>query len=293
MTATSFAARLDLRLREVGSPLCVGIDPRLADLPREFRGMSDTALAFRDFGRALVDLTAEHAAAFKLQAAFFEVLGAPGVDAYEDVAAYARASGALVVADCKRGDIGSTAAAYARAAFALHRSPRPFDAITVNPYFGDDGLRPFFETARDEGGGVFVLVKTSNPSSRDFQDLELAAGGPLYREVARRVAAWSEEFPGVVGAVVGATHGALAAELRAAMPRSPLLVPGVGAQGATADDAAHARDAAGGGTLVNLSRGIARPWTGSDAPENWRKHIADAARHWSRALGEAFGSTPR
>ena len=288
---------LDHRLRErqshLASPLCVGIDPRPDRLPREFLGLPP-AEAFLGFGRAVVELTAEHALAFKIQAAFFEALGPDGVVAYDRLAREIRARGIPVIADCKRGDIGSTAAAYATSAFGTFGDGEPaFDAITVNPYFGRDGLAPFFDAAREIGGSVFVLVKTSNPSAADLQDRRLEDGRRLHECVADELLGWTAEWGDCVGAVVGATQGEDVAALRKRMPKTWILLPGVGAQGAGADDAARARDAEDQGVLVNLSRGITQPWGDGPAPEDWRDAIAGAARHWHGALATSFGLSER
>lgn len=254
-----FADRLSLAIRDKGSAVCVGIDPRTAQLPSEFRPKRDapreSAEAVARWAEALLEVVAPLVPVVKPQLAFFEAFGAPGFRAYHDTVIAARERGLLVIADAKRGDIGSTAEAYAEA----HLEVVGADAITVNPYLGRDSLEPYVPHLR-RGKGIFVLVKTSNPGSRDLQDL-WAGDGPLHEHVARMVHSLAKDHLGAcgqsaVGAVVGATHPAELTRLRGVMPTAPLLVPGYGAQGATADDCATAFAADGTGAIVNSSRGI-------------------------------------
>jgi len=197
---------------------------------------------------------APHAVAVKPQSAFFEARGWQGVRSFEAACAYARDAGLLVIADVKRGDIGSTAAAYA-AAFTPHA-----DAATVNPYLGGDAVEPFLDACR-RGAGIFVLVKTSNPGSGDLQDVRLEDGRRVWERVAELVDRWGSDLVGErglssVGAVVGATYPQEVAEARALLPRAPLLLPGVGAQGATAADVAAAFANGPAGGLVSASRSV-------------------------------------
>jgi orotidine-5'-phosphate decarboxylase len=242
--AGHFADRLAEAVERKGAPLCVGLDPDPALMPE--------GVAAADFCRGIVDAVAEVAVAVKPQAAFFEAQGGDGWAALGEVCGYAREAGLLVIADAKRGDVPSTARAYA-AAFAPLA-----DAVTVNPYLGLDSLEPFF--ARD-GLGVFVLVKTSNPGSVDIQDLALADGRPLWQHVAGLVDGWGSDLLGEsglssVGAVVGAPFPQEVAEARRLLPRSVLLLPGVGAQGARAADLAAAFSVGPAGALVSASRSI-------------------------------------
>ncbi|MCA9321793.1 MAG: orotidine-5'-phosphate decarboxylase [Planctomycetes bacterium] len=289
-----FADKLAARARRLDSHLCVGIDPRVASLPGEFRpsgtGRQVTAQAFEAFGHALVDLVVDVALCVKPQSAFFEALGSPGVAAFESVCRSARSNGILVIGDLKRGDIGSTAEAYATAAFGAPDGPT-MDAVTINPYLGRDGLQPFIEAANRVDGGVFVLVKTSNPGSADLQDLRVADGRRVYEHTADLVndLAGQGEGYSAIGAVTGATHPRQLPELRASMSRSWLLVPGVGAQGATMADAAAAFDQNGSGAVVNVSRGIMTPWSGP-APADWRKAVRAAAIEYRDALRCALAS---
>ncbi len=276
----SYADRLDGALEEVRNPCLVGIDPHLDLLPDEFAVARDEnapraerADAVERFCIELLDLVAERVAVVKPQSAFFEVLGADGVRAFEHVVAHARSRGLLVIGDVKRSDIASTAAAYAKS--FLNAGDASCDAITINPYLGADTLEPFLDACRDTGAGVYVLVRTSNPGSGSFQ---LHGTPPLWRTIAQVVDERGREFVGergfsAVGAVVGATHPKELAELRAAMPRTPFLLPGYGAQGAGASDIVAAftdeRHRWRGG-LVNSSRGIAFAWRKAAPGTSWK-----------------------
>lgn len=267
MTGKNFADRLLDAVESKRSHVVVGLDPDYGLLPPEVRaahpleayGSEDEMrlACYREFLTALLDGLREEAVAVKPQIAYFEALGSEGYRLYQDVVRMAQERGYLVIADVKRGDIGSTAEAYARA----HLDVAGADAVTVNPYFGTDGLEPFFRRAREGGKGVFVLVKTSNPTSAEIQDLTLSSGEPLYGRVADLVNAWGRGTEGscgyrAVGAVVGGTHPQQGAELRQRMPGVPLLVPGYGAQGAQAADLGPLFDQNGTGAVVNSARGI-------------------------------------
>jgi orotidine-5'-phosphate decarboxylase len=250
-----------------GAPLCVGLDPDPSLMPE--------GLGVVEFCRGIVDAVAGVAVAVKPQAAFFEAQGAAGWAALAEVCGYAREAGLLVIADAKRGDVPSTARAYV-AAFAPLA-----DAVTVNPYLGYDSLEPFF--SRD-GLGVFVVVKTSNPSSVDLQDLPLADGRPLWQRVAGLVDRWGADLVGTtglssVGAVVGATFPQQVAEARELLPRSVLLLPGVGAQGARAEDLASAFSIGPAGALVSASRSVLY----ADRGTGWQEAAAAEAE---RLAGE-------
>lgn len=255
-----FADRLSAAILAKGSAVCVGIDPRIEQLPEEFRPKRDTPAAMADavcaWGKELVAAVAPLVPIVKPQIAFFEVYGAAGLRAYHEIVIAAQEHGVLVIADAKRGDIGTTAAAYAQAHFDTFGA----DALTVNPYLGRDSIEPFAQWTK-RGKGLFVLVKTSNPGSKDLQDLDVN-GGPLHRHVARLVREMGDDAglgqcgQSAIGAVVGATHPQELVTLRGDMPRTPLLVPGYGAQGGTADDCAAAFLGDGTGAVVNSSRGI-------------------------------------
>jgi orotidine-5'-phosphate decarboxylase len=228
------------------------------------------------FCREIVDAVAPYAVAVKPQSAFFEARGWEGVRAFERVCGHARDAGLLVIADVKRGDIGSTARAYAQAVF------RVADAATVNPYLGSDSVEPFLDACR-AGAGIFVLVKTSNPGSGEIQDARLVDGRRVWELVAACVAAWGSELVGDrglsdVGAVVGATYPQEVADARALLPRTPFLLPGVGAQGAVAADVAAAfeNDVAGG--LVSASRSVIFADSPAQAAERLAREVWDAAR---------------
>ena len=289
-----FADRLAAAVTQRKTPVMVGIDPRWERLPEGLRDDGDRAspaqraAAYRRFCREVIDVVAPLVAVVKPQAAFFEQLGVAGMEALADCVAYARAAGLLVVLDAKRGDIGSTAAAYADGLLGVAQAGFfAADAVTVNPYLGDDALEPFVDVARQRDGGVFGLVKTSNAGSGMLQDL-LADGRPIYRHVADYVEGISRRQPGrcgygVAGAVVGATYPEQLAELRKAMPHCWLLVPGFGSQGATAADVAGAFDAHGLGAVINSSRHIifahARPpYAERFAAANWQRAVEAATR---------------
>jgi orotidine-5'-phosphate decarboxylase len=248
----TFADRLAAEVERKRSQLVVGLDPRVDLMPVELRG--DIAR----FCCGLVDAVGPHAVAVKPQLAFFEQLGPAGMAAFDEVCAYARRAGLLVIADGKRGDIGSTARAYAEA-YLEGDLPRA-DALTVNPYLGRESLEPFLAAARRHGAGLFVLVKTSNAGA-DVQDVTLTDGHPLWHHVARLVAEWGEDFVGEhglssIGAVVGATHPRAVADARRLMPQSVLLLPGVGAQGAEPADLVHAFRSGPASAVVNASRSV-------------------------------------
>lgn len=268
-----FADRLLNSIRQKQTPLIVGIDPRLEQLPpvllaahsERLSKSSDAweadAWAYEEFSLGIIDAVAGLVPAIKPQMAFFEALGPAGLQALARIVDEAHAKGLLVLMDGKRNDIGSTAAAYAAAYLGRKpQSPWGCDAITVNPWMGFDTLEPFAKRAAAVGAGLFVLVKTSNPGSRDLQ--EVAHGGqPLFEVIADHVenlsaATQGGDGYGIVGAVVGATYPAQLAELKKRMPHTLFLVPGFGAQGGTAADVAGAFDSFGLGAVINSSRGI-------------------------------------
>ena len=288
----SLPDRLDMAVRRCGNPVLVGLDPRADMLPRGIlaegadHAPAALAAAYGQFCREVIDVVAPLVPAVKPQAAFFEQLGPVGMTVLADLMAYARQKGLLVILDGKRNDIGSTAVAYAEG-FLGPQSAWGADALTVNPYLGDDSLQPFLDVATGRGAGIFVLVKTSNPGGRMLQDL-VADGRPIYRHVARyvesRAAATASACGyGVVGAVVGATYPAQLAELRAEMPHTWFLVPGFGSQGGTAADTAAAFDARGGGAIINNSRNIIfahlrRPYSQRFAGGQWQQAVEAATR---------------
>jgi orotidine-5'-phosphate decarboxylase len=298
---THFADHLAAAVRSKGNALCVGLDPRWDSLPAEVRARhgSDTldsvARAFEEFCCRVLDVVAPLVPVVKPQMAFFEACGPPGFTALARVLAKARSYGLIIVLDGKCNDIATTATAYADAALAgvdVGATRRPVwdaDAVTVNPYLGRDAVNPFLESARRAGRGIYVLVRTSNPGARLFQDLD-CGGRPLYAHVADAVRAWSRENLGNsglgdVGAVVGATYPAELAALRAAMPEVPFLVPGFGAQGGSAADVAPAFRGDGQGAIVNSSRGILFAYP-PDTHE-WEAAVEEATHDTIRELAKA------
>jgi len=293
--AVHFAERLHTAIRRAGNPVLVGIDPRPEDLPAGFLDpftwdRAGVAQALQAFGFGVVDVVAPLVPAVKFQAAFYEAYGPEGVGALHATAAHAKAKGLLVLIDGKRNDIGSTAEAYARAYLGKVPVGDQFeaswqaDALTVNPYLGSDGIAPFVKVAARENKGVFVLVKTSNASAGEFQDL-IADGRPIYRHVAERLAKWaapqrSESGYSLVGAVIGATYPEQIAELREALPGVLFLIPGYGSQGGSAADVAAAFDADGLGALINNSRGITfayrRPAAMAQHGDQWQAAVEQA-----------------
>lgn len=245
----------------------VGLDPRAKSIPQallngppENLSPAEVADAYCDFCCGVIDAVASLVPVVKPQVAFFEQVGPPGMAALADVIAHARASGLLVVMDVKRGDIGSTAEAYADGWLGA-KSAWGADAVTVNPYLGDDSLTPFVNTAQERQSGIFVLVKTSNPGGRSYQDRPTGEAKLLYERVAEdidKLAAANRGANGYgsVGAVVGATYPEELEKLRGMMSHCWLLVPGYGSQGGTAGDVAAAFDEHGLGAVINNSRGI-------------------------------------
>jgi len=295
---TSFADRVAEAVERKQSQLLVGLDPRPELLPIELRGAThinraSAAEACERFCRGIVDAVVPYVVGVKPQLAFFEALGADGLRAFEAVCSYARAAGLLVVADGKRGDIGSTARAYAEAYVESREGEPPVaDALTVNPYLGRDSLDPFLAACRRSGAGLFCLVKTSNAGSADIQDQILADGRPLWHQVAELVADWGEAAIGQgglssVGAVVGATFPRAIGEARRLLPRAILLLPGIGAQGAGAADVARAFTSGPASALVPVSRTIIYAFR-SDT-DDWRNASAQAAAHLRREVWSASG----
>ena len=306
----SFADRLEEAIARAGSPGLMGLDAHLDLLPPEFEaardpdtGPAERAALVRDFLIEALELAAGRLPAVKPQSAFFELLGAPGAEAWEAVVRAAHEAGLLVIGDVKRGDIGSTARAYAAAYLEGLPGAEPAtlcDAVTVNPYLGEESIQPFLEVCGRTGRGIYVLVRTSNPGAAQFQ----RGGVPhLCLQVADEVDRWGKGLVGEcglagVGAVVGATCGEELAELRARMPAAPLLLPGYGAQGAGAQDVAAGFLAPPGvgpcGALVNSSRGLLFAWRKAEG-RHWKDATLDAIEHmrgelaavWRGAAGAA------
>lgn len=293
-TVTHFADRVAELVERKRTQLVVGLDPVADLLPVELRGEGSTAIAVERFCTGIVDAVAPYVVAVKPQVAFFEALGSEGFAALEVVSRYAREAGLLVIADAKRGDIGSTARAYATAFLEPGPGRPPLaDALTVNPYLGRDSIDPFLAVCRRDGAGIFLLVRTSNAGARDIQDSILADGRPVWRHVADLVDDWGEELVGEhglssVGAVVGATVPRAVADARKAMPRAIILLPGVGAQGGTPADVARAFTSGPASALVNASRSVIYAYR--DAPESdWRAAAGQEAARLQAAVWGAAG----
>jgi orotidine-5'-phosphate decarboxylase len=280
----AFADRLIEGVRSKNTPLCVGLDPFPEQIPALFGDARSDVAAIARFSEAVVALAAQHAAALKPQLGLFEPFGAEGVRVAQAAVVQARAAGMVVILDAKRGDIGTTAEGYARA--TLGAAPG-FDAdcVTVNPYLGRDSLEPFVALAEREAKGVAILVRTSNPGTRDLQDLD-TGGVPLWRRTAEMIAPMSTRLKGASGwsglmAVAGATYPADARALRTVLPDALFLVPGYGAQGAGAADAVagfvtNAKGREGG--IVSSSRAVTYPLAAQAAKSltDWREAVSVA-----------------
>jgi orotidine-5'-phosphate decarboxylase len=297
-----FADRLTAAVTSKRTPFCVGLDPRWEQLPEEVRNrhggntLAAMARAFEEFCLRVLDVVASLVGVIKPQSAFFEACGPAGLVSLQRILRRARGQGLITILDSKRNDIASTAEAYADAAFAgtlMEGNPHPVweaDALTVNPYLGRDAVEPFLASARKRQGGVFVLVRTSNAGAGQFQDLK-SEGRPVYEHVGEAVAAWSKENLGAcglgdVGAVVGATHPAELARLRALLPNVLFLIPGYGAQGGSAADTAAGFREDGTGAIVNSSRGITACFKPSES--HWEAAIEKATREANAALAKAI-----
>ena len=295
-------------IKEKEAPIVVGLDPMLSYIPeailkKAFDEYGETpegaAQAVLTFNKGLVDAVCDLVPAVKPQIAMYEQFGIPGLAAFRETVAYCKQNGLVVIGDVKRGDIGSTSAAYATAHLGRitigSKTYVPFDEdfATVNPYLGSDGVKPFLEICKSEDRGIFVLVKTSNPSSGEFQD-RLVDGRPLYELVAEKVEEWGRECVEGdytnVGAVVGATYPEMGAALRKLMPRTYILVPGYGAQGGRGKDLKGFFNEDGLGAIVNSSRGIIAAWkkdtyAGKDYQSAARAAVLDMKEDLKEAMG--------
>jgi orotidine-5'-phosphate decarboxylase len=293
-----FSDRLADAVTGKRSQLVVGLDPRLDVLPMELRGeavlgRAAAASAVARFCKGIVDAVGPYVVAVKPQAAFFEALGSDGFRALEEVCDYARATGLLVLLDAKRGDIGSTARAYSTAYLEPRETQPPLaDAMTASPYLGDDSVEPFLASCRRHGAGVFFLVRTSNAGAADVQDLTLSDGRPLWQYLATLVHEWGQPLVGdsglsSIGAVVGATHPRAVSEARRLMPQTPLLLPGVGAQGATPADVARAFTSGPASALVTASRSVIFAFRDTD--DDWRAAAAAEAQRLAAQVWAVSG----
>ena len=298
MSEATFADRLAEAVTRKKTQLVVGLDPRLDLLPMELRGeavlgRAAAASSVARFCKGVVDAVGPYVVAVKPQSAFFEALGSDGFRALEEVCEYSRSAGLLVLLDAKRGDIGSTSRAYA-AAFLEPRDGAPplADAMTASPYLGLDSVEPFLAACRRDGAGVFFLVRTSNAGAADVQDLKLSDGRPLWHHVAELVSEWGAAMVGEagmssVGAVVGATHPRAVSEARRLLPHSPMLLPGIGAQGATPADVARAFTAGPSSALVTASRSVIFAYRDTEA--DWRAAAGAEAQRLAAQLWAVAG----
>lgn len=288
--------KLITKIKQTHAPIVVGLDPMLSYVPeyiqrKSFEEFGETlegaADAIWQFNKEIIDAVWDLIPAVKPQIAMYEQFGIPGLCAFEKTVSYCQKKGLIVIGDVKRGDIGSTSAAYAAGHIGRVKvgsrefSPFHEDFITVNPYLGTDGIKPFADVCKEEKKGLFILVKTSNPSSGEFQD-RLIDGRPLYEWVGEQVARWGEDCMGTsysaIGAVVGATYPEMGKVLRRLMPKSFILVPGYGAQGGTAKDLVHYFNEDGLGAIVNSSRGIIAAYKQEQYASFGPRHFAEASR---------------
>jgi len=258
------ADRLAQAIKRTGNPTAMGLDTQAGHLPAEFKPLTDSVAdicaSIVKYNHALIDGMADLVGCIKVQAAYYEMYGIEGMKAFANTLAYAREKGYVTIADCKRNDIGATAGAYAKA-YLDPKGEFFCDFVTVNGYLGIDGIKPFVDMGKENGCGIYALVKTSNPSGAQLQDLDAADGRKIYEVMADFVSEWGADVIGEcgyssVGAVVGATWPQQSTLLRARMPHTPFLVPGYGAQGATGKDLAGCFDKNGGGAVVNASRSL-------------------------------------
>ena len=288
--------QLVANIKKTGAPIVVGLDPMLNYIPEQVQKkafaeygetLEGAAEAIWQFNKEIVDKTYDLIPAVKPQIAMYEQFGLPGLAAFKKTVDYCKEKGLVVIGDIKRGDIGSTSAAYAVGHIGKvkvgSKTYAPFDEdfVTVNPYLGSDGVNPFLDVCKEEKKGIFVLVKTSNPSSGEFQDQKID-GRPLYELVGEKVAAWGSEVMGdeysYVGAVVGATYPEMEKVLRKVMPKAYILVPGYGAQGGKGKDLVHFFNEDGLGAIVNSSRGIIAAYKQEQYAKFGAENFGDASR---------------
>ena len=288
--------KLIANIKKTNAPIVVGLDPMLSYVPEQVQKkayaefgetLEGAAEAIWQFNKEIIDHTYDLIPAVKPQIAMYEQFGIPGMAAFKKTVDYCKEKGLVVIGDIKRGDIGSTSAAYATGHLGRvqigSKSYVPFDEdfVTVNPYLGSDGVNPFIDVCKEEKKGLFILVKTSNPSSGEFQD-QLIDGKPLYELVGERVAQWGESCMGeeysYIGAVVGATYPEMGKALRKIMPKSYILVPGYGAQGGKGKDLVHFFNEDGLGAIVNSSRGIIAAYKQEAYAKFGPEHFGEASR---------------
>ena len=300
--------RLIEKIVEKQNPTVAGLDPKLDYVPQSIKSacfekygktLEGAAAALFEFNKAIIDKIYDIVPAIKPQAAYYEMYGWQGVKALADTIAYAQSKGMFVMTDGKRNDIGTTMEAYAAAHLGTtvvdgeEISAFGADALTVNGYLGTDGIKPLCEICKKGDKGIFVLVKTSNPSSGELQDMTLENGATVYEQMGRMCESWGEELPGKygysgVGAVVGATYPDQLLEMRQKAPHTFFLVPGYGAQGGGAQDAKNAFDKNGLGAIINSSRGIMCAWKKQGLTED---DFAKAARNEALRMKDDILST--
>lgn len=281
---SNFADKLTQKISEMNNPTVMGLDPILEYVPEHIKASMDTSGRIRQnidetyfeyaaesiliFNKMLIDSVSGIIPAIKPQIAYYEALGPSGIKTFRETIVYAKSKGMIVIADCKRNDIGSTASMYSKAYLGytditedIRLSAFDADAITVTPYLGVDGITPFIKDCKEHGKGIFILVRTSNPSAVDFQDIVASDGDHIYEKVAKKVHEWGRELVGnlgysSVGAVVGATWPEQAKKIRKIMPDALVLVPGYGVQGGTGETVSSCFDKSGRGAIVNASRSL-------------------------------------
>lgn len=288
--------KLTAKIQKTKAPIVVGLDPMLNYIPKHiqekaFKEFGETlegaAEAIWQFNKEIVDKTYDLIPAVKPQIAMYEQFGIPGIMAFKKTVDYCKSKDLVVIGDIKRGDIGSTSAAYATGHIgkvqigANKIAPFDEDFVTLNPYMGADSITPFIDVCKEEKKGLFILVKTSNPSSGDFQD-QMVGDRPVYELVGEKVAQWGETCMGddysYVGAVVGATYPEMGKTLRKIMPKAYILVPGYGAQGGQGKDLVHFFNEDGLGAIVNSSRGIIAAYKQEKYAKLGEENFADASR---------------
>lgn len=288
--------RLVNKIKQTGAPIVVGLDPMMKFVPEHIKktafaqkgeNLEGAAEAIWMYNKEIIDNIYDLIPAVKPQIAMYEQFGIPGLIAFQKTVDYCKEKDLIVIADIKRGDIGSTSAAYATAHLGKVKVGNNMccgfnaDFATINPYLGSDGVQPFIDVCKEEKKGLFILVKTSNPSSGEFQD-KLIDGKPLYEHVGEKVAEWGQQLMGdsysYIGAVVGATYPEMGKALRKVMPKSFILVPGYGAQGGTGKDLAHFFNEDGLGAIVNSSRGIIAAYQNEKYAKFGEQNFADASR---------------
>ena len=298
--------RLINKIKETNNPTVIGLDPRyellpkcvLEKYPNTLEGVSQ---AIVEYNKALIDETYDVIPAVKPQIAFYEMFGIPGMKAFEETCKYAKQKGMIVIADIKRGDIGSTAQGYSNAYLGKTKigekeeSIFDVDFVTVNPYMGTDCVKPFIEDCKKYGKGIFILVKTSNPSSGELQDVKLENGEEVYVKVAKLVEEWGKDLRGENGyssiaAVVGATYPKQLKEIREIAPHTYFLIPGYGAQGGKVEDIALGFDKNGLGGIVNASRSLmcaykSELWKDKFAEKDYAKETRAEALRMKEELG--------